>query len=121
MLTGKRKKVLMFIAIKLNCRMSQLMIQLKVNTETMKFMVCIYSREHLMTLNRNQKNSSTLKGVLLSHADARMILSFFPAVFFFLDRNRQGAKKVIFTACHFGKLKLTFTSPNIFQLAPKTF
>ena len=29
----------MFIAIKLNCRMSQLMIQLKVNTETMKFMV----------------------------------------------------------------------------------
>lgn len=75
MLTGKRKKVLMFIAIKLNCRMSQLMIQLKVNTETMKFMVCIYSREHLMTLNRNQKNSSTLKGVLFSHADARMILA----------------------------------------------
>ena len=25
----------------------------------------------------------------------------------------QGAKKVIFTACHSGKLKLTFTSPNI--------
>ena len=74
MLTGKRKKVLMFIAIKLNCRMSQLMIQLKVNRETMKFMVCIYSREHLMTLNRNQKNSSSLKGVLLSHDDAMMIL-----------------------------------------------
>jgi len=24
----------------------------------------------------------------------------------------QGAKKIIFTACHSGKLKLTFTSPN---------
>ena len=57
----------MFIAINLNCHMSQLMIQFKVNIETMKFMVCIYSWEHLMTLNRNQKNSSRLKGVLLSH------------------------------------------------------
>lgn len=65
----------MFIAIKLNCCMSQLMIQLKVNTETMKFMVCINSREHLMTLNRNQKNFSSLKGVLLSHDDAMMILA----------------------------------------------
>ena len=29
------------------------------------------------------------------------------------------AKKVIFTACHFGKLKLTFTSPNIMSTSPK--
>ena len=33
----------------------------------------------------------------------------------------QGAKKIIFTACHSGKLKLAFTSPTSFQLAPKTF
>ena len=33
----------------------------------------------------------------------------------------QGAKKIIFTACHLGKLKLTFTSPDVIQLAPKTF
>ena len=31
----------------------------------------------------------------------------------------QGAKKVIFTTCHSGKLKLTFTSPNIISTSPK--
>ena len=31
----------------------------------------------------------------------------------------QGAKKVIFTACHSGKLKLTFTSANIFSTSSK--
>ena len=31
----------------------------------------------------------------------------------------QHAKKVIFTACHLGKLKLTFTSPNIISTSPK--
>ena len=31
----------------------------------------------------------------------------------------QGAKKVTFTACHSGKLKLTFTSPNIVSTSPK--
>ena len=31
----------------------------------------------------------------------------------------QGAKKVIFTACHSGKLNLTFTSPNIISTSPK--
>jgi len=33
----------------------------------------------------------------------------------------QGAKKVIFTACHSGKLnsKLTFTRPNIISTSPK--
>ena len=31
----------------------------------------------------------------------------------------QGAKKVIFTACHLGKLKITFTSPNIISTSPK--
>ena len=33
----------------------------------------------------------------------------------------QGAKKVIFTACHSGKLKLTFTSPNIILNSSKKF
>ena len=31
----------------------------------------------------------------------------------------QGTKKVIFRACHLGKLKLTFTSPNIISTSPK--
>ena len=35
------------------------------------------------------------------------------------SKRIQGAKKVIFTACHSGKLKLTFTSPNIISTSPK--
>ena len=35
--------------------------------------------------------------------------------------NSQGAKKIIFTACHLGKLKLAFTSPGIISTSPKSF
>ena len=31
----------------------------------------------------------------------------------------QGAKKVIFKACHSGKLKLAYTSPNVISTSPK--
>ena len=30
-----------------------------------------------------------------------------------LHVGNQGAKKIIFTACHSGKLKLAFTSPDV--------
>ena len=33
----------------------------------------------------------------------------------------QGAKKIIFTACHSGKLKVAFTSPDIISTSPKNF
>ena len=33
----------------------------------------------------------------------------------------QGAKKIIFTACHSGKMKLAFTSPDIILTSPKSF
>ena len=33
----------------------------------------------------------------------------------------QGAKKIIFTACHLGKLKLAFTSADIISASPKIF
>ena len=33
----------------------------------------------------------------------------------------QGAKKIIFIACHSGKLKLAFTSPDVISTIPKTF
>ena len=33
----------------------------------------------------------------------------------------QGAKKIIFTACHSGKLKLAFTSPDVISASPKSF
>ena len=35
--------------------------------------------------------------------------------------NIQGAKKIIFTACHSGKLKLAFTSPDVISTSPKNF
>ena len=34
---------------------------------------------------------------------------------------KQGAKKVIFTVCHLGKLRLAYTSPNIISTSPKNF
>ena len=36
----------------------------------------------------------------------------------FLTHAMQGAKKIIFTACHSGKLKLAFTSPDIISTSP---
>ena len=33
----------------------------------------------------------------------------------------QGAKKIIFTPCHSGKLKLAFTSPEFISTSPKSF
>ena len=35
--------------------------------------------------------------------------------------SNQGAKKIIFTAFHSGKLKLAFTSPDIISTSPKNF
>ena len=36
-------------------------------------------------------------------------------------RQNQGAKKIIFTACHLGKLKLAITSPDVISTSPKIF
>ena len=36
-------------------------------------------------------------------------------------RYQQGAKKIIFTACHSGKLRLAFTSPDVISTSPKNF
>ena len=33
----------------------------------------------------------------------------------------QGAKKVIFTDCHWGKLRLAYTSPKVISASPKNF
>ena len=33
----------------------------------------------------------------------------------------QGEKKIIFRACHLGKLKLTLTSPDVISTSPKSF
>ena len=36
-------------------------------------------------------------------------------------KQGQGAKKIIFTACHSGKLKLAFISPDVISTRPKNF
>ena len=36
-----------------------------------------------------------------------------------LEIRTQGAKKITFTACHSGKLKLAFTSPDVISTSPK--
>jgi len=33
----------------------------------------------------------------------------------------QGARKIIFTVCHSGKLKLAFTCPDVISTSPKSF
>ena len=46
---------------------------------------------------------------------------FFIFYFFLSDPYWQGAKKIIFTACHSGKLKQAFTSPDVISTSPKSF
>ena len=36
-------------------------------------------------------------------------------------KGSQGEKKFIFTACHSGKMKLAFTSPDVISTNPKSF
>ena len=52
---------------------------------------------------------------LLSHSDRILASSIV------LGWSLQGAKKVIFTACHSGNLKLEFTSPDVISTSPKNF
>ena len=40
---------------------------------------------------------------------------------FCIEQNRQGAKKIIFTPCHSGKLKLAFTRPDVISTSPENF
>ena len=47
----------------------------------------------------------------------------YPPLWFVLSESckvlKQGAKKVTFKACHSGKLKLEYTSPNVIPTSPK--
>ena len=38
-----------------------------------------------------------------------------------VNESNQGAKKIIFTACRSGNLKLAFTSPDVISTSPKNF
>ena len=64
-------------------------------------------------------NSQDFNGFLFSShfiANTCVILSF-PKY----SNSHQGAKKVIFTACLSGKLKLAFTSPKVISTSPQNF
>ena len=37
-----------------------------------------------------------------------------------ISEGERGAKKIIFTACHSGKLKLASTSPDVISTSPKS-
>ena len=68
-----------------------------------------------------------------THADFFCAIHFFlvsfvlfsPVSFFFFKNKKlsqqlyQDAKKIIFTACHSGKLKLACTSPDVISASPK--
>ena len=59
--------------------------------------------------------------LLISFPSCRFRISIFWP-FKGIDKSgHQGAKKVIFTACHSGKLKLAFTSPNVISTSPPNF
>ena len=47
-----------------------------------------------------------------------LVLEWLEILYFVIE---TGYKKVIFTACHSGKLKLAFTSPNVISTSPKIF
>ena len=61
------------------------------------------------TVRKGKKN-------LLSHPLFSFFLTVEPG-----PRLLQGAKKIVFTACHSGKLKLAFTSPDVISTSPKNF
>ena len=42
-------------------------------------------------------------------------------IFTAICKHSQGVKKIIFTTCHSGKLKLVFTSPDVIATSPKSF
>ena len=44
-----------------------------------------------------------------------------PSHFYTQPVSKQGVKKIIFTACHSGKLKLAVTSPDVISTSPKNF
>ena len=71
-------------------------------------------------------SSSKLSGVCLIRENWTLcqshLMPYFTHPSFSLPKlHIQGAKKIIFTACHSGKLKLAFTSPDFISASPKSF
>ena len=69
-----------------------------------------------MTFQDQQLNSMTFQAWKIKFLNSMTV-----QVFHDLYEPCQRAKKIIFTACHLGKLKLAFTSPDVISTSPKSF
>ena len=69
-----------------------------------------------------EHNSMILMILFLRKWKEKKMLQYMHEKYCFLSfLEIQGAKKIIFTACHLGKLMLAFTSPNVISTSPKRF
>ena len=86
------------------------------------------------SLRGNLFSAVTTETVLFIYNDDNQILLFYPRQeykqscnnksdlrFPDISEGEQGAKKIIFTACHSGKLRLASTSPDVISTSPKSF
>ena len=69
------------------------------------------------------KRELTVIKCMIFHVQQRCSISTHSKVKFLTTDlpGNQGAKKIIFTACHSGKLKLAFTSPDVISTSSKSF
>ena len=88
----------------------------------------IYSCFTMFTLSNSEKPSwadlveEGESGTAIKQSQQNQFISFLPqSKTTMLLSLPQGAKKIIFTACHSGKLKLTFASPDVISTSPKSF
>ena len=93
-----------------------------------KFNSCKCAIFKLWKKQQNQEIISTIPQPLSSVSPLSLFTNGndrFPASIFILLLVKsiafQGTKKIIFTACHSGKLKLAFTSPDVISTSPKSF
>ena len=86
------------------------------------------------SLRGNLFSAVTTETVLFIYNDDNQILLFYPRQEYKqscnnksdlrlpdISEGEQGAKKIIFTACHSSKLKLASTSPDVISTSPKSF
>ena len=71
-------------------------------------------------------NLLSLKVIYLKWVNIQLLASLWPLPYIQTSLCKcatlsQGAKKIIFSACRSGKLKLTFTSPDVISTSPKSF
>ena len=72
--------------------------------------VVLHRLAHVNTCTNSLRKQQTFCDALTGFLHEKIMMS-----------EKQGPKKIIFTACHSGKLKLAFTSPNVISTSRKSF